>query len=85
MAVVGDQFEDDTSGGEVGENGSGGGEAPELCGCTLSVRQSEDVLSIWNRRGEDGKVTAKIRWVFLELSFIVYELTCWAGKPYGES
>ena len=64
MAVVGDQFEDESSTNGDGSGGGGSaGEAPELCGCTLSVRQSEDVLSVWNRTGEDAKVTAKIRYV----------------------
>ena len=79
MAVVGDQFEHG-GGGEAGGNGSGveDGEtgeestAPELCGCTLSVRQNEDVLSVWNRRGEDQKVTMRIKYVTASLLCVVW-------------
>ncbi|EIM86853.1 eukaryotic translation initiation factor 4E [Stereum hirsutum FP-91666 SS1] len=35
-------------------------EWPEICGCTISVRQSEDIISIWNRV-EDPKVRERIR------------------------
>jgi len=76
MAVVGDQFDDCEPNGDVGVPGSrtdsgswrganvnGGEDAsePEICGCTLSVRQSEDILSVWNRRGNDSKVNQKIK------------------------
>lgn len=37
-------------------------EWPEICGCTISVRQSEDIISIWNRV-EDAKVRERIRCV----------------------
>ena len=73
VAVVGDQFDDCGPGAELGSwrsgNGTGaanGGEdsnEPEICGCTLSVRQSEDILSVWNRHGYDQKVNQKIRYV----------------------
>jgi len=59
LAVVGDQFDD------CGESRSSEDEPPEICGCTISVRQSEDVLSIWNREGNDTKVTERIKWVLL--------------------
>ncbi|KAG2367974.1 eukaryotic translation initiation factor 4E class II [Suillus spraguei] len=34
---------------------------PEICGCTISVRQSEDIVSLWNRVDGDAKVREKIR------------------------
>ncbi|KAJ7731955.1 eukaryotic translation initiation factor 4E member 2, partial [Mycena olivaceomarginata] len=54
-AVAGEAFagwcarswEDDDSHAEAG--GEGTGDAPEICGCTISVRQSEDIISLWNR------------------------------------
>ncbi|KAF8268696.1 eukaryotic translation initiation factor 4E class II [Lactarius quietus] len=33
---------------------------PEICGCTISVRQNEDILSIWNRIDEP-KLRERIR------------------------
>lgn len=43
---------------------SGDAEWPEICGCTISVRQSEDIVSLWNRVDGDPKLREKIRWVF---------------------
>ncbi|KDQ61334.1 hypothetical protein JAAARDRAFT_54711 [Jaapia argillacea MUCL 33604] len=37
------------------------GDWPEICGCTISVRQSEDIVSIWNRYEGDPKVRERIR------------------------
>lgn len=54
-------------------NGSVGTPAdPEICGCTLSVRQSEDILSIWNKDGSDQKVNQKIKYVFFSRLNYVY-------------
>jgi translation initiation factor 4E len=68
LAVIGDQFdecspmsESETSGEEI----SGAGvEWSEICGCTISVRQSEDIVSLWNRVGEDVKLREKIRYAW---------------------
>lgn len=46
LAIAGDQFL------EVGE---------ELCGAVISSRNSEDVLSIWNKTASNGSTNLKIR------------------------
>lgn len=62
MAVIGDQFDEC-----AGRNGADPPEAedgvhyPEICGCTISVRQHEDIISIWNRFEADFRVREKIR------------------------
>ncbi|KAF8489321.1 translation initiation factor eIF 4e-like domain-containing protein [Gautieria morchelliformis] len=63
-AVVGDQFAED---GESGTRNAEGATVshdipagPEICGCTISVRNSEDILSVWNK-GTDAKINARIR------------------------
>jgi len=72
LAIIGDQFYECRSGAETsaskneneGQNGSEPGSAsewPEICGCTISVRQHEDIVSLWNRVDGDIKVREKIR------------------------
>jgi len=65
LAVIGDQFDDcvveDDEDGEPSSNTKQSNSEPEICGCTLSVRQSEDILSVWNKDGSDGRVRQKIR------------------------
>ncbi|KIK61637.1 hypothetical protein GYMLUDRAFT_569220 [Collybiopsis luxurians FD-317 M1] len=66
LAVLGDQFDECRLASEevVGnwEDGSdSGAEFPEICGCTISVRQSEDIISLWNRLEADVKVRERIR------------------------
>ncbi|KAF8075042.1 translation initiation factor eIF4e [Lyophyllum atratum] len=67
MAIVGDQFHEcrDTEESEVASNWDDKSDAsatefPEISGCTISVRQSEDIVSLWNRV-DDVKVREKIR------------------------
>jgi translation initiation factor 4E len=60
LAVIGDQFDECLSVSETDKLGRDG-EWPEICGCTISVRQSEDIVSLWNRVDEDVKVREKIR------------------------
>lgn len=74
LGIIGDQFDECTadqeheernaqdSGSETADNA---GEWPEICGATLSVRQSEDILSVWNRVDGDMKLREKIRSVSL--------------------
>ena len=68
-----------------GSENSGTGNEPEICGCTLSVRQSEDILSVWNRHGLDTKVNQKIKYVlhiFIYLFWRNYRLM--SSKGYNK-
>ncbi|KAJ7618717.1 translation initiation factor eIF 4e-like domain-containing protein [Roridomyces roridus] len=51
-AVVGDKFPDSSPDAS---------DPPEICGCTISVRQSEDIISVWNRVEADVRVRERIR------------------------
>ena len=68
LAIIGDQFDEcrNPEENEVAANwedksDASGTEWPEICGCTISVRQSEDIVSLWNRVEADVKVRDKIR------------------------
>ncbi|KAI1793507.1 eukaryotic translation initiation factor 4E class II [Ganoderma leucocontextum] len=68
LAVIGDQFHGVVVSGEADgpqANGSSEGvppgEWPEICGCTISVRQNEDIISLWNRHDTSPKSKEKIR------------------------
>ncbi|KAJ6553077.1 translation initiation factor eIF 4e-like domain-containing protein [Mycena capillaripes] len=43
------------------EPGTEGEDIPEICGCTISVRASEDIVSLWNRVDQDVRVRERIR------------------------
>ena len=58
LALVGDQFA-----GVGGGGGEGDDAAPDICGATISVRQNEDIVSVWNRVEADQKVRERIRCV----------------------
>lgn len=69
MAIIGDQFdgcrapEDHEVSANWDDKSDGSGtEWPEICGCTISVRQSEDILTLWNRFETDVKIREKIRY-----------------------
>ena len=47
MAIIGDQF-------DVGD---------EICGAVVSIRQNEDILSVWNKTADAGRVNMKIRFI----------------------
>lgn len=71
LAIIGDQF--DECNGESNESSSwedkgdnSGSDWPEICGCMISVRQSEDIVSLWNRVDADVRVREKIKYVGLE-------------------
>jgi hypothetical protein len=53
---------------------AGDTDAPEIWECTISVRQSEDIISLWNRV-DDARVRERIRCVgsllFFRVSFLV--------------
>ncbi|CAM9708071.1 unnamed protein product, partial [Phaeothamnion confervicola] len=45
LAVIGEQF-------DVGN---------EICGCVVSVRYNEDIISLWNRNADNREATERIR------------------------
>ncbi|KAJ2994740.1 hypothetical protein HDV02_001352 [Globomyces sp. JEL0801] len=45
LAILGDQF-------DVGD---------EICGAVISIRQNEDILSLWNKTSDDGRTNMRIR------------------------
>lgn len=47
LGVVGDQF--------------GAGDDDELCGCTISVRPTEDIISVWHKTNADPKAVERVR------------------------
>ncbi|KAH8104048.1 eukaryotic translation initiation factor 4E class II [Cristinia sonorae] len=59
LAVIGDQF-DEVAGSEAHINDAAD-EWPEICGCTISVRQNEDIITVWNRTDGDAKVKDRIK------------------------
>ncbi len=75
ISIIGDQFDgcrsniqtSRTSGeGTRAEDAEAEAEAaewPDICGCTISVRQHEDIVSVWNRVDVDVKVREQIRQV----------------------
>jgi hypothetical protein len=62
--MVGDQFADASE---------------EICGAVLSVRNGEDILSIW-ARNESAKAI-KIRYVYVSCSVAYYPLTVFSERP----
>ncbi|ORZ20600.1 translation initiation factor eIF 4e-like domain-containing protein [Absidia repens] len=45
LAIIGDQFD----------------VQDEICGAVLSIRNSEDIISIWNKTSSNGRINLKIR------------------------
>ncbi|OCH96324.1 eukaryotic translation initiation factor 4E class II [Obba rivulosa] len=71
LAIVGDQFDgcvepdngcqkDGTAKDSAGKQ-EDGSEWPEICGCTISVRQNEDIISVWTRSDTNAKAKDKIK------------------------
>lgn len=69
LAVIGDQFDecgpDERDSSSAATAASDGAEWPEICGCTISVRQNEDILTVWNRNDADAKVKEKVKCVIV--------------------
>ena len=67
LAVIGDQFDgvvdESEAQSESNPEGVPPGEWPEICGCTISVRQNEDIISLWNRHDGNAKSKEKIKCV----------------------
>ncbi|PIL25151.1 hypothetical protein GSI_13040 [Ganoderma sinense ZZ0214-1] len=64
LAVIGDQFDGVIDSGDAGgqqADANSDGEWPEICGCTISVRQNEDIISLWNRHDSSAKSKEKIK------------------------
>jgi translation initiation factor 4E len=45
LALIGDQYEDED----------------EVCGCVLSVRIQEDIISVWNKDESNSQILTRIR------------------------
>ncbi|KAG8785849.1 hypothetical protein FRC15_000612 [Serendipita sp. 397] len=58
MAVIGDQFSPE---GGKSATGDQAWNSDEICGCTMSVRSNEDILSVWHKTGSDEGVRLRIR------------------------
>ena len=58
LAILGEQF-------IVGD---------EICGVVISIRPTEDIISLWNRTASDPTITARIRSV---LSLCVVKCSDW--------
>ena len=61
LAVIGDQFESVVDPADASTAESADGDWPEVCGCTISVRQNEDIISLWNRHDSNSKSKEKIK------------------------
>jgi hypothetical protein len=53
----------------------------EICGAVVSIRQNEDILSIWNKTASDGRTNMRIRSMILiqgydEKSLVVASKLC---------
>ena len=59
LAVIGDQFGECRNVAKVKTGDDV--EWPEISGCTISVRQSEDIITLWNQIDGDVKVREQIR------------------------
>ena len=70
ISIIGDQFEGCHSNIQTSRTSGEGtkvdaevAEWPDICGCTISVRQHEDIVSVWNRVDVDVKAREQIRQV----------------------
>ena len=56
LAILGEQFDDIQLPADEEPD-----EWPGICGCTISVRPNEDIISVWNRYEADPKIRDKIK------------------------
>jgi len=56
LAILGEQFDDLQPPADEEPD-----EWPGICGCTISVRPNEDIISVWNRYEADSKIRDKIK------------------------
>jgi translation initiation factor 4E len=56
LAIIGEQF-------DVG---------PEICGAVISVRNNEDIISIWNKTADNTEAVNKIRWDTFPIEFLYF-------------
>ena len=56
LAILGEQFDDLQPPADEEPD-----EWPGICGCTISVRPNEDIISVWNRYEADTKIRDKIK------------------------
>lgn len=47
LAIIGEQF-------DVND---------EICGAVLSIRSSEDIISVWNKTSSNARINLKIRYI----------------------
>lgn len=67
-----------------GNGVSSTGNEPEICGCTLSVRQHEDILSVWNKHGLDSRVNQRIKCVHHIQLYYPISNACRALQGYNQ-
>lgn len=87
LAVIGDQFAEcdvESPGNGVDGEHAPAGEWPQICGCTISVRQNEDIITVWNRVEGDAKVKDKIKYVLIILKWDSTLTTAQIAKRYEE-
>ena len=47
----------------------------EICGVVVSVRPSEDIISLWNATGSNKGVTMRIKFVVFKIIIIIVKFS----------